>query len=190
MPPADSNNEAAAGDQLAAYLATIPRGLGANAWGRWRKQHPPPYLRWENRRHGVCGLCGGPLSAWLQLCHACARREFDHCRNLAAQARPALPGPGRDGRRVRVETLVYPQQGHWRPACEQTFYVVEDETGLEVARSLDRETAERFLDQRPPEAAPSSAIGTEDAGWPCRRHTREVPTAWCQDCRCGLGLDP
>ncbi len=80
--PRDEENTEAAGDMLAAYLATIPRGLNAAAWARWRGKNPPPHLRAENRRGDRCGLCGGDLSAWLRFCQACHRREFTYIAQL------------------------------------------------------------------------------------------------------------
>jgi hypothetical protein len=63
-------------DMLGAYLATVPRGLSAAAWARWRGKNSPPYLRAETRRGDRCGVCGGELTAWLRFCLACSRREF------------------------------------------------------------------------------------------------------------------
>jgi hypothetical protein len=76
MPP----DAGAAGDALDAYLETVPRDLGAGSWGRWRRQHPPPYLLNENRRGDRCGVCGGELRTWLRFCFACHRREFETLR--------------------------------------------------------------------------------------------------------------
>ena len=91
MAPADSGSREAAGDLLAAYLATIPRGLSAAAWARWRGKNPPPYLETGNRQAGRCGVCGGQLSAWLRLCSACSRREFDYVAQLPQQVKPPPP---------------------------------------------------------------------------------------------------
>jgi len=73
----ESSSEEASSDPLGAYLATVPRGLSADAWGRWRRRNPPPYLRNENRRGNYCGVCGGELSCVLRLCFTCHRREFE-----------------------------------------------------------------------------------------------------------------
>jgi hypothetical protein len=73
-------DEEASGDQLDAYLATVPRNLGAAQWARWRGKHPPPYLRPENRRGDRCGVCGGELRTWLRFCFDCHRREFEALR--------------------------------------------------------------------------------------------------------------
>ncbi len=72
------NHETAAGDMLAAYLATVPRGLSAGAWARWRGKNPPPHLEAGNRQAGRCGVCGGELSARARLCHSCHRREIEY----------------------------------------------------------------------------------------------------------------
>ena len=72
--------ETAAGELLAAYLATVPRGLSASAWGRWRAKNPPPYLRTENRRGKSCCVCGEQLGAITRVCAACHRRELEAAR--------------------------------------------------------------------------------------------------------------
>jgi hypothetical protein len=93
----------AAGDQLAAYLATVPRGLSAAAWARWRAKNPPPYLRAENRRGDHCGVCGGELAGGSHFCLACHRRELGEGWQEFFE-RAALPDPcatdGCGGRRV------------------------------------------------------------------------------------------
>lgn len=74
---AEEYREEAPGDELGAYLETVPRGLSAAAWARWRGKNPPPYLRNENRRGDRCGVCGSELTALLRLCLNCHRREFE-----------------------------------------------------------------------------------------------------------------
>jgi hypothetical protein len=139
------SNETEPTDELTSYLATIPRGLSANQWGRWRAKNRPPYFEWRNRRDGRCGICGGELSAWLKLCASCMEREFAHVRSLTPELRAAPDAPGRDGRVLREEWVDYPEQGPYRPAARRRWFVVRDGVGLEVTRSLKREVAERYL---------------------------------------------
>jgi hypothetical protein len=142
----DSASEEAAGDLLAAYVATVPRTLHGDAWARWRRKNPPPYLRPGARRHGRCTLCGGELGAVLNYCYRCGRREFELLRALPPTPRPrARAVPATEGRSVREERRDYPAESRHRPACSRLWYVVVDGDGVEVTRSLKREEAERFL---------------------------------------------
>ena len=137
-------SEEAASDVLAAYLATIPRGLSAAAWGRWRGKNPPPYLRNENRRGDRCGVCGGELSAWLRLCSACSRREFEYVQRLPQQVKPRPPVPKHHDRTIVEEWVDHPAQGVYRPVVSRLWFVVRDPDGLEVTRSLHRHVAESY----------------------------------------------
>ena len=134
----------AAGDVLAAYLSTVPRGLNAAAWARWRGKNPPPYLRAENRRGDRCGLCGGELSAWL-ICSACHRREFAYIARLPQRFKPEPPLPKPTGRTVVEEWVDHPAQGINRPAVSALWFVVHDADGPEVTRSPHRHVAEAYL---------------------------------------------
>ena len=131
--------------ELASYLATIPRGLNGDKWGRWRAKHPPPYLAWHNRRGDTCGLCGTQLSAWLRLCPACQWREFDYVCSLSPLPKKPRLVPATDGRTLREEWVDYPAEGFWRLAERKRWWIVEDADGVEVSRSLDRDVAERYL---------------------------------------------
>ncbi len=136
--------EEAAGDLLAAYLLTVPHGRNAAAWARWRGKNPPPYLRAENRRGDRCGLCGGELSAWLRLCLTCHRREFEYVQGLPRTVNPGRPAPKLGGRTIVAEQVHHPTDGRHRPATSALWFVVRDEDGLEVTRTLDRHVAESY----------------------------------------------
>jgi hypothetical protein len=145
-------------DMLGAYFATVPRGLSAAAWARWRGKNPPPYLQAENRRGDRCGVCGGELIAWLRFCLACSRREFHELdRRAAPSVRPAVaagngpraahlsPASSRASRTIHEERREYPAQGIWRPALCKRWFVVLDADGAEVTRCERRTDAERYL---------------------------------------------
>ncbi|MDQ3381632.1 MAG: hypothetical protein M3546_15175 [Actinomycetota bacterium] len=138
-------HETAAGDELAAYLATVPKDLNANAWGRWRAKNRPPYFLAENRRGGKCGLCGSELSAWLNLCHGCMSREFEYLRELLPLPKEPRPIPGTGGRTLREEWRDYPDEGRYRLVARKLWFVVRDADGQEVTRTLERTDAERYL---------------------------------------------
>ena len=138
-------HEETASDVLAAYLATIPSGLSAASWARWRGKNPPPYLRNENRQAGRCGICGGELYAWLRLCSACSRREFEYVQRLPQQVKPRPPAPKQEGRVLPEERVDHPAQGIYRPAMSRLWFVVRGADGLEVTRALRRHVAESYL---------------------------------------------
>lgn len=96
----EPQSETAAGDLLAAYLASVPRGLSATAWARWRGKNPPPCLRADNGDR--CGVCGGEFGS-ARFCVPCHRRELGDEWPIFFE-RTALPDPcpteDCDGRRV------------------------------------------------------------------------------------------
>jgi hypothetical protein len=132
-------------DPIAAYVATVPRHLNGDAWARWRRKNPPPYLQPGARRHGRCTVCNGELGAVLNFCYRCGRRELELLQALPAAPRKPRDVPAVDNRHVREEQREYAARGRYRPARRLLWYVVEDEHGVEVTRSLNRETAESYL---------------------------------------------